>query len=154
MYSQLPSGTNCKEPACQCKRCKRHGFDSWIVKIPWKRAWQSTSVFLPGESHGQRNLADYSPWGCKESDMTEHARICNWITLLYTRNTVNQLYFFKKIKQKTKTKLLILPKQGLPTQITSRNSSHLLSAYDMPYAMPNVYMGLILFQEVGAIPIS
>ena len=34
-------------------------------KIPWKRAWQPTPVFLPGESHGQRNLAGYNPWGCK-----------------------------------------------------------------------------------------
>ena len=39
--------------------------------IPWRRAWQPTPVFLPGESHGQRSLAGYSPWGCKELDMTE-----------------------------------------------------------------------------------
>ena len=39
----------------------------------WKRKWQPTSVFLPGESHGQRNLEDYNPRGHKESDMTEHA---------------------------------------------------------------------------------
>ena len=38
---------------------------------PWRRAWQPTPVFLPGESHGQRSLAGYSPWGRKESDMTE-----------------------------------------------------------------------------------
>ena len=37
----------------------------------WRRKWQSTPVFLPGEFHGQRSLASYSPWGCKESDMTE-----------------------------------------------------------------------------------
>ena len=40
-------------------------------KIPWRRAWQSTPVFLPRESCGQRSLAGYSPWGCKELDMTE-----------------------------------------------------------------------------------
>ena len=40
-------------------------------KIPWRRKWQSTPVFLPGKSHGQRSLAGYSPWGCKELDMTE-----------------------------------------------------------------------------------
>ena len=39
----------------------------------WRRKWQSTPVFLPGKSHGQRRLAGYSPWGPKESDMTEHA---------------------------------------------------------------------------------
>ena len=39
--------------------------------IPWRREWQPTPVFLPGEFHGQRSLVDYSPWCCKESDMTE-----------------------------------------------------------------------------------
>ena len=45
--------------------------DPWVGKIPWGRAWQPTPVFLPGESHGQRNLVGCSQWGCKESDMTE-----------------------------------------------------------------------------------
>ena len=40
---------------------KWRGFDSWAEKIPWKRAWQSTPVFLPGESHGERSLVGYSP---------------------------------------------------------------------------------------------
>ena len=44
---------------------------SWVGKILWRRAWQPTPVFLLGESHGQRSLAGYSPWGHKESDMTE-----------------------------------------------------------------------------------
>ena len=43
-----------------------------VGKIPWRRAWQSTPVFLPGESHGQRSLAGYSPCGHKESDMTKN----------------------------------------------------------------------------------
>ena len=47
------------------------GFGSWIGKIPWRREWQHTSVFLPGEFQAQRNLAGYSPQGCKESTMTE-----------------------------------------------------------------------------------
>ena len=46
-------------------------FNPWVRKIPWRRAWQLTLVFLPGEFHGQRSLAGYSPWGHKESDMTE-----------------------------------------------------------------------------------
>ena len=46
-------------------------FDPWVGKIPWRRACQPTPLFLPGESHGQRSLEGYSPWGCKESDMTE-----------------------------------------------------------------------------------
>ena len=64
-------GASSKEPACQCRRHKRCGFNPWVRKIPWRRAWQLTPVFLPGESHGQRSLAGYSPNGCKESDTTE-----------------------------------------------------------------------------------
>ena len=48
-----------------------HRFDPWVRKITWRRAWQPTPVFLSGESHGQRSLAGYSLWGCKELDMTE-----------------------------------------------------------------------------------
>ena len=68
---EFPGGANGKEPACHCRRRKRRGFDPWVWKIPWRRAWQLTPVFLPGESHGQRGLAGYSPWGRKESDRTE-----------------------------------------------------------------------------------
>ena len=45
----------------------------WVGKTPWSRQWQPTPAFLPGQSHGQRSLAGYSPWGHKESDMTEYA---------------------------------------------------------------------------------
>ena len=45
-------------------------FDPW-VKIPWRRKWQPSPVFLPGEAHEQRSLAGYSPWGCKELSTIE-----------------------------------------------------------------------------------
>ena len=48
-------------PANTCQ-FRRHGFEPWVVKIPWRRKWQPTPVFLPGKAHGQRSLADYSPW--------------------------------------------------------------------------------------------
>ena len=48
-------------------------FSSWVGKIPWKRKWQPTPVFLPGRFHGQRSLEGYSLWDRKESDRTEHA---------------------------------------------------------------------------------
>ena len=51
-------------------RCKTLGFHSWVGKIPWRRAWPSTPVFLPGESHGRRSLG-YSSQGRTESDTTE-----------------------------------------------------------------------------------
>ena len=48
----FPSGTSGKEPTCQCRRHKRPGFDPWVRKMPWRKLWQHTSVFLPGEFHG------------------------------------------------------------------------------------------------------
>ena len=56
-----------KESACQSRRHKRCGFDPRVGKIPWRRKWHLTSIFLPGEFHRQKNLVAYSPWGCKES---------------------------------------------------------------------------------------
>ena len=49
--------------------------ETWVGKIPWRRAWQPTPVFWPGESHGQRSLAGCSPWDHKQSDTT-------WLSLL------------------------------------------------------------------------
>ena len=59
-------GNASKEPACKCRRHVTCRFNPWVRKIPWQRAWQPTSVFLPGEPHGQR-----SPWVYKELDTTE-----------------------------------------------------------------------------------
>ena len=57
-----------KESTCQCRR---HRFDPWVRKILWRRKWLLIVVFLPSESHGQRSLVGYSPWGSKELDITE-----------------------------------------------------------------------------------
>ena len=57
----FPGGTSGKEPVCQCRRERRSEFDPWMGKIPWRRAWQPTPVFLSGEFYGQRRLAGYSP---------------------------------------------------------------------------------------------
>ena len=67
----FPCGASDKEPACQCRRCKRCTFDPWVEKIPWRRKWQPTPVFLPGKSHGQRSLVGSSPQGFTERDTTE-----------------------------------------------------------------------------------
>ena len=53
-----------------CPQCRRPGFNPCVGKIPWRK-WQPTPVFLPGKSHGLRNLVGYSPWGHKEWDRTE-----------------------------------------------------------------------------------
>ena len=51
------------------------GINSWVGKIPWRKEWLPAPGFLPGESHGQRRLAGYSPWGGKESDTTEQSTL-------------------------------------------------------------------------------
>ena len=81
-----------KESSCQCRRHKSCRFDPWVRKIPWRRKWQAPPVFLPGESHGQRNLRGYSPWSCKElqkkSGMT--AQLSTSMTL--SANTVSPFW--------------------------------------------------------------
>ena len=57
-----------KTPSSQYRGLR---FDPWVRKIPWRRKRQLAPVFLPGKFHGQRSLVAYSPWGCKEQDMTE-----------------------------------------------------------------------------------
>ena len=59
-----------KNPPGQRRTRKRLRFDAWVGKIPWRRKWQPTPVSLPGESHGQRSLGGYTPWG-RRVDMTE-----------------------------------------------------------------------------------
>ena len=69
------------QTACNTRGCV---FDPWDRKIPWRREWQPTPVFLPGESHGQRNLTSFSPWGCKESGTNEqltHTLVVQWLRL-------------------------------------------------------------------------
>ena len=65
----------------------RQGFNLWLRKIPWRRAWQPTPVFLPRESHGQRGLVGYSSWGPKELDKTEETACMHARHLLGVVNT-------------------------------------------------------------------
>ena len=120
----LPRWLSRKESTCQCKR---HRFDPWVGKIPWRRKWWPTLAFLPGKSHRERSLVGYSPWGCKESDTdlaTEHAHtklsIClafqtflltNWIT----RNPFDNLKIIHALSMKPCTELgAKLPQQSSP----------------------------------------
>ena len=68
----LPRWYSGKESACPCRSRGRQELDRLFRKIPWSRKWQSTPIFLPGKSHGQRSLVDYSPWGHRELEMTTH----------------------------------------------------------------------------------
>ena len=71
--------------------------DPWVGKIPWRRKWQLTPVFLPGKFHGQRSLAGYSPWGHKESDTTE--RLSTHVHM--QRYTTNMILISSKDERKT-----------------------------------------------------
>ena len=88
-FSYLPNwglsqGLSGKESTCQCRRCRRCRFHSWVGKIPRKNKWQSTPVFLPGKPHGHKSLMGYRLWGHKELDRTKqlsththtHTHIC------------------------------------------------------------------------------
>ena len=79
----VPGGSAVKNPPAKQWSCKRHGFDPWVEKILWRRAWQPSPVFLPGKSHGQRSLAGYGPRSPKgETEATKHAHTsllkCIW----------------------------------------------------------------------------
>ena len=80
------SGKKKKKSACQCRRCKRCKFNPQVGKIPQKRKRQPTPVSLPGESHGQRSLEGYSPWGQKRSDRTERL---STLSLTYRCQSLN-----------------------------------------------------------------
>ena len=71
-------------------------------KIPWRRKWQSTPVFLPGESHGRRSLVGYSPWGGKESDMTERLHLTSAWEKIIANETNDKELISKIYKQLTK----------------------------------------------------
>ena len=74
----FPGGSHGNETACYYRR---PGFRPWVGKIPWRKEWLPTPVFLPGEFRGQRSLVGYSPWVFKESDTTE-------------QQTLSHFYFF------------------------------------------------------------
>ena len=71
----LPRWLSGKESACQCRRHWRRKFNPSIRKMPWRRKWQATLMFLLGKSQGQGSLVGYSPWGHKESEATEHVHV-------------------------------------------------------------------------------
>lgn len=71
----FPGGSVVKKIRLQNRRL---GFHPWVGKIPWRRAYP-TPVFLPRKAQGQRSLVGYSPWGCKEWNVTEPALMCIYL---------------------------------------------------------------------------
>ena len=89
----FPDGAGGKEPGCQCKRHERCGFNPWVGKIPWRRKWQPTPVFLSGEFQGQRSLLGSNARGHKESNMTKQ------LTLSHTFcNFIHKIFLIGRIK--------------------------------------------------------
>ena len=82
-----------KEPTCQCRRCKRYKFDPWVGKIPWRRAWQPTLVFLPGEAHGHR-----SPVGTVHSVAESYVTKMTWHTHMTTTKRCFLLFSSTRMK--------------------------------------------------------
>ena len=79
----FPGGSVIKKKICL--QCRRHGFNPWVRKIPWRRKRQRIPVFLPGKSHGQRSLAGYSPWGDKRGrdvSINQQQQLCMYKVVL------------------------------------------------------------------------
>ena len=93
----LANVTDCSQvgnsTTCQYRRCKRCGFGPWVRKIPWRRKWQHTPVFLPGESHGQRSLADSIVHRVSKSRTSDLA----WTYICHT-HTSKKLDFVPSLK--------------------------------------------------------
>ena len=116
----FPGGTSGKEPACQCRRHKRYDFDPWVGKIPWRRKWQPTPVFLPGKSYRQRSLVGYSPWGLKESDTTE------WHTQREQKNNSSSIIDPNLFLILDSLEKLLIVTDSLASQFATRKYTYIL----------------------------
>ena len=79
-FTGLPRWLSVEKSICLCRRHRICRFDTWVRNIPWRREWHPTPVFLPGESHGQRSQAGYSPWGNKELKWLSHSAHTSQLT--------------------------------------------------------------------------
>ena len=102
----FPGGTSGKGLTCQCKRHKRQWFDPWVRKIPWRRAWQTTPVFLPEESPQTKEPGGLQVHGMAESDTTERLSTAQPILGLFTKH--RELYLLSIEKPLNESVLFIL----------------------------------------------
>ena len=97
----IPGAASGKELVCQCRRCKRWGFNPWVGKIPWRRAWQPTPVFLPGEFHGKKN----SGRGAWQATVHKDANSWTWLKWLSTAwYKLKSFWTVKKILKRERKK--------------------------------------------------
>ena len=94
---------------CQYTRCRKCEFDPWIRRIPWRRKWRPTPVFLPGKFHGQRSLVGYSPWGHKRvrDDLATKQQYC--LHLFTKKFLLAFLMRFSQIEINTSREKIKLP---------------------------------------------
>ena len=92
---RFPQQYHGKESTCQCRRSKRCSFHPWDRKILYSREWQPIPVFLPGKFHGQRRLAGYSSWGCKESGTIDLTRKVGklFVNCISLNRPITKIYF-------------------------------------------------------------
>ena len=122
----FPGGARGKDAACQWRRDKRCRFDPWGGKTHWRRKWQPTPVFFPGESHGQRSLMGYSSWGCRVGlnwrDLAQHHYFWDWQQLHVLFPPLYPKLFSSNLKTILGTSLVVqwlrlcLPMQGVQVQ--------------------------------------
>ena len=128
---------------------KRHRFDSGVRKLSWRRAWQPTPVFFPGESHGQRSLAGYSPWGHKESDTTEvtsHARTLGLSYLFFQGASIFLISWFQSLS------IMILESKKIKSASVSIFSPLVRFSLVISFIHSSVYMPIPIFQFIPPIP--
>ena len=100
-----------------CQQCGRPGFDPWVRKIPWRRQWQPTPVFLPGKFHGRRSLVGYSPQSHKESDTTEQLHFQFNFKFWYTsRYTLHIIWFRSRVNHFSQVPWFLSLKNNIKNQ--------------------------------------
>ena len=97
LFLGFPAGSDGNQTVKNLPAMQETQVDPWVVQIPWRREWLPTPIFLPWKSHGQRSLAGYSPWGCKESDTAEQLTLSLFIAIefILIHNWDVSVCFFK-----------------------------------------------------------
>ena len=144
--SSFPRGSSGEEPTSKFRRRKRYVFNPWVRKIPWRRAWQPTPVFLPGEFHRQRSLVGYGPWGSKESETTEATahkykwdQECLWPLWIWCK-------IFYLCQGQSHFRATSQPQVQLKWRNTSESSTELLQT-QTPQTPPQAWKGRISARE-------
>ena len=122
--------TSGKEPICQCKRLKRPKFDPWVGKIPWKRAWQPTPVFLLGESHGQRSLAGYI------HRVAQSRTWLKWLSMTWHGTGISSVQFSHSVVSDSATPWTA----ACQASLSIINSQSLLKLMSIEWVMPSNHL--------------